>query len=57
MAQQYFALELIDKSFGRGGSRTEILLQVSLGVAKGISSPSSAIRAAASRPCSTSSPC
>lgn len=35
MAQHYLALEFIDKSFERGGSRTEVLSQVSLGVAKG----------------------
>jgi nitrate/nitrite transport system ATP-binding protein len=35
MAQHYLTLELVDKSFQRGGTKTDVLTQVSLGVAKG----------------------
>lgn len=55
MTKSYLSLELLDKSFERGGTRTEVLKQVSLTVDKGEFISIIGHSAAASRPCLTSS--
>lgn len=52
----YLKLDHIDKYFDKGGSRAEVLKGINLTIEKANSSPSSAIPAAASPPCSISSP-
>jgi hypothetical protein len=53
----YLKLDHVDKVFTRGKVSSEVLKDINLNLGKGeYTSPSSAIPAAASRRCSTSSP-
>ncbi len=56
MSRPFLKLDHIDKTFVRGGATTEVLRDVNLTINPANMSRSSAIRAAASPRCSTSSP-